>query len=194
MAKKVIKPAFAYVKGEALGALIDSIEQRAKGIKWDIHVACMSSALHVLEHGNTTPINKLVEVCASVTHNNAVARWFAEYCQWVKWDTKEKQFVLKHVVRKAVLLEDGTADPKVIAEYTKTLAGAKTYYDLTKAPVFNGVNVIALLKAIERKVEKAQTEADEVEATDPAEAAAMRAKIDTRGLAEVKALAEKLAA
>lgn len=182
------------VKGKALTSLITSIGKSAAAIKHNINVACHSAALHVLEHGNTTPINDLCEVARDITHNNAVNRWFNEYCPWIRWDSKEKSFVLKAEVRKAVLDDNGKVDPEVVDEYIGTLEAAKSYLEFTPAPKFNGVSVIGMLKAIQSKVEKAQAEADEMEAVNPEEAAVMRSKIDVKGLNEVTALLGKLAA
>ncbi len=186
--------AIIIVKGKKLTALIDRISKAAMRLEQDIHTACLSAAVHVLEHGNTTPINDLCEAAKNVTHNNAVHRWFAEYCTWVKWDSKEKTFLLKKELRKAVLLEDGSCDPKVLEEYMSDLEEAMTYTQFTPAPKFNGVSVIAMLKAIEKRVAKAEAEANEMAAENPEEAAAMLAKIDTTGLADVKALIKRMAA
>lgn len=182
------------VSGKRLTSLIAKIGKSAAALKHDINVACHSAALHVLEHGNSTPINDLCKVANEVTHNNAVARWFAEYCTWVKWDTKAKAFVLKPELRKSVLTEDGSVDPEVIKGYTDKLIVAKAYFEFTPPPQFNGVSVIGLLKAIEKKVAKAEQEANDMAATDPEEAAAMLAKIDTKGLNEVKDLLKRMAA
>ena len=182
------------VKGKALNKLIADIGNSANRLTNQINVACHSAALHVLEHGNTTPINNLCDAAKNVTHNNAVNRWFAEYCNWVKWDTKEKSFVLKPELRKAVLLEDGTVDPDVVEEYMATLIDAKSYIEFTPPAKFNGVSVIGMLKAIEKRVAKATEEAEAMEAVDPDEAQAMRAKIDTTGLEDVRSMLKRMAA
>lgn len=174
---------YELVSGKELDKLIVTIGGMAKRLTRDLHIACLSAAVHAAEHGNCTPINKLCEIAKDVTHNNAVTRWFGEYCQFVQWDTKEKAFVMNTVFRNAQLKEGGQlADGVLDAYITTTLDTAKTYLEFTPPPAYQPVNVARALRAIIAKADK-MTDADKA---DP--------RNDLSGLDEVRALLLKVAA
>jgi len=172
---------YTLVKDADLTKLIARIGGMANQLVKDIHLACLSAAVHAAEHGNCTPINTLSDIAKNVTHNNAVMRWFGEYCPFVRYDTKEKAFVMNTEFRKAVLDKDGKIVDAVLDEYIdNTLEPAKTYLEFTPPPAFVPFNTIKMLKAIVAKADSDKRVKNE--------------RDDETGLDEVRKLLARIAA
>ena len=172
---------YTLVKNDDLTKLIARIGGMANQLTKDIHIACLSAAVHAAVHGNCTPINTLSDVAKNVTHNNAVMRWFGEYCPFVQYDTKEKAFVMSIEFRKAVLDNEGKIIPAVLDEYIdNTLEPAKTYLEFTPPPAFVPFNVKRMLEAIVKKADSDKRVKSE--------------RDDETGLDEVRKLLQKIAA
>lgn len=157
-------------------------------LKADIHSMCVYSLVHVVEHGNTTPLNHTAEACEGIVHNNAVRVWFNKVGKGiVKYDkdleftlkdgSKSKGgFVLNTELRKAIV-EDEAKCSAMIEHITE----ADPYYVQTKLtnkdPDFVVLN---LLSSIVSRADKRKG-SDKEKDTD-----------DFTGLNEVRRLVQRL--
>ena len=75
----------------ALSTKIKSIKNRVGNLHDDIWIAALSSAWHIKQDNQVTPLNQLLEACGNTVRGNAV-RSYAETFMAVKWDKKAKAF------------------------------------------------------------------------------------------------------
>lgn len=87
MAKKFVITTDA----KAIDTFINSISRRAKTLRDDVHLAAVSCALHVIEHGNTTLCTKLVNAIEGMRQHD-LRQWFIDIgpCVWAETEVVDE--------------------------------------------------------------------------------------------------------
>lgn len=114
-----------------LESRITAITKAGKKLQEDIHQACVSALVHVLEHGDVRPLNKLCDVTGKIVHQNAVRRWFNQHSKnIITWDNKAKAFSVNSEKRNAIRedADKASAFIETITDETK----AKPYYTMAE--------------------------------------------------------------
>ena len=125
---------------KAINAAVTKAARDVASLKEQVHLICVSAAMHHAKTGDETiiqtAINKLCDVMEKASHNNAVRVWFETY-SCLSWSAEAKCF--KH---NAAKVKEANKD---LTAYEETLINSKRYYDLTKPQEFKPVNMLGVV-------------------------------------------------
>jgi hypothetical protein len=169
--------------GNEVNAMIAGVRTSGQQFQAMLKVAAASAVVHALQHGNSTPINDLIDAMGKHTRANSLKKWAIEVGPFV-WakdpaDEKSKAMLRMNADKKAVMLLAYEADPAA----ANLNMIAKPFWEFDPEPVFQPVSALQALKAAISRLEKA--------AADPKR---QSDENDFNGLIEMKQLADRLEA
>lgn len=167
--------------GNEVNAMIAGVRTMGTQFQAAIKVAAASAVVHALQHGNSTPINDLIEAMGKHTRANSLKKWAIEVGPFV-WakdpaDDKSTAMLRMNADKKAVMLAAYEADPAA----ANLNMIALPFWEFDPEPAFKPISVLALVKALVKRAEGV--------ANDPAKADEAN---DFNGLIELKQLVAKL--
>jgi hypothetical protein len=182
MAKAVLEVGFKATSDKhAVGRMIDSILKRGSKLMDDLHVLNVSLLMRAIEHKDVDSATRLVSGMGDGYRRASINKWlqFHGPFKWVKSDDKT------HTMGGKFKLDDARYE-----ECLKDKAGiykratAEPFWKFDPAPEFKGIDILALIKGILDRAEKAEEQADTPE---------KKAKLKTKGLVQLRKVYKELA-
>lgn len=143
----------------------------------ELHKVLVSALAHTVEHGDSTVFRCAVDAISTSRRKNAVNDWAIAYGPFV-WNEKDKALDFDKDKAKRIRA-DKAADGKTPLSIATAMSDP--FWDFKPEPPYKPVDLLADLKRLVKKAEKAAAEKD-------AEKAKAN-KVDAAMLAKLKALA-----